>query len=186
MAKSKRSARAKGKAVAKAPRRGGLHYVRNTETGLVHQVTAEQARYLTSQREVTTGRVLFDAASGPDHGEPDLVGAVVSEAAYGVPDDAITTDAIAMAERGGQPKGTIAGPTIPQEARTDRGNRADGPHPLAKGSYGEAKPPAGSVRADVAARHKASMNLPEHQPGQVPVESEVDEAEALNALNEEE
>lgn len=180
MAKAKKSSRAKGRAAAKAPRRSGRHFVTNIETGITHQVTAEQAAYLTRQHDPVSGRQLYREGQG---GDAEPIVAQVTEAAYGVPDDALLQDAIAMAERGGQPKGTVAGPTIPQEGRTDRAGRVATTNPLAKGEAASKtlKAPAGAVRQEVAARHRAGMNLPEEAPSGPSAEEQAEEAaERLN------
>jgi hypothetical protein len=148
--------------------------------GHAHKVSAEQAAYLLGQHDPITGQALY--IEGKGDGSLAYEGAAVTEAAFGVPDDAIPTDAAAMAERGGQPKGSTAGPTIPQDARKDRGKRADAAHPLARGqrASGDVEPPPGSVREDVAARHEASMNNTLPEGGATPT----DEAEAAARLNE--
>lgn len=167
MAKAKRSSRAKGKAATKAKATassGKRLFVRSNVTGHVHEVTAEYYQYLVGQRDPISGAELYSAASAGAKSSPaEAGGATVTEAAFGVPDDAIKTDAAAMAERGGQPKGSIAGPTIPQDRRTDRGPRQAVSNPLARGeaSKGAVKPDAGSVDEAVAARHAESMNLPD-------------------------
>ena len=164
MAGKKRSTRAKGRKSAKASTRrggGGRFFVRSAVTGAVHEVTAEYHAYLVGQRDPISGAELYvDAGASAKATAPEAGGAVVTEAAVGVPDDAVKTDAKAMAERGGQPKGSIAGPTIPQDRRSDRGPREATLNPLARGEAASGKVKAEGVDEAVAARHAASMNLP--------------------------
>src|SRR5688572_16762806 len=98
----------------KTKKDAGTVFIRSKTTGHVHEVAPDLGRYLETQVDPVAGVMLYEKVDGPDgysghRREQDEFR--VNEAWYGVPDDAAKTDAAAMAERGGQKKGTIAGPT---------------------------------------------------------------------------